>query len=170
MYPVNVLFAETSVWINMSLSYASLPLEPHNKTAKGTSQVFFPQCCFFCEYILLFLPCTKGNERVGSGKVSVCLYKKKTQQLTTTSSLRLLASRHMKHFSSDKLRKAANLPSTQFFHLCPFIFTTRSKVFKCNFIVMMLVNRSQAVPPQGSINSGPEKGALSVSFTSNAVP
>lgn len=32
----------------------------------------------------------------------------------------------------------------------------------------MLVNRSQAVPTQGSINSGSEKGALAVSFTSNA--
>lgn len=32
----------------------------------------------------------------------------------------------------------------------------------------MLVSRSQAVPTQGSINSGSEKRALAISFTSNA--
>lgn len=37
-----------------------------------------------------------------------------------------------------------------------------------NFIVTMLMNRSQAAPTRGSINSGSEKGALAVSFTSNA--
>lgn len=96
------------------------------------------------------------------------LLKGEKRQPTNTSSLLLLANRHMKHFSSAKFKKEAKLHSIQFFHSCSFTFKTRSKVLICNFIVTILVNRSQAVPTQGSINSGSEKGALAVSFTSNA--
>lgn len=50
---LTILFAEISVWVETSLSYASLPMGPHNKMFKWTSHLsYFPQCSFFYDYIV----------------------------------------------------------------------------------------------------------------------
>lgn len=141
-------FTETLLWIKTSFAYASLSMGPHSKMFKLISHVsYFPNASSFVT-ILLFLPSTEGNNRVGFGRVSVIKRRKSTATHQHVSTPTCKQPQETLLISQIFRKKINYIVYSSSIYAHPHLKPGRKSL---NFIVAMFMNRSQALPTQGSM-------------------